>query len=358
MSTDGKALTPQNAGYYEGVTDVWYALTNGQNTEQALPSYSTPKVAGKSVEISVTPNFREAKVYASDYTTRREQRVESYTVSLNLDQLIPSVRQELLGRTAGADGVELVTGKNLGPWVALLFAATLDDGSKEYWRLFYGRFSEPGATHHTRNDGESYQHPVIQGIFLPLARNGRLGKILGGDAVSPRQANLLRRTGTLKTWAGANAAALTETPVATYALTDDGTAAMPRDVGATYTAACRMAGKWPGNGATTLKAHLGLVIGGAWYPFTPGGEGQSIGNGVNGNTTHQVVETFTLMPAMAAAIAAGGAQLGVKLSGGTIDASTATSSNTLIRLQEAVIKRGDTARWSSAPEDWFEQANN
>lgn len=159
MSTDGNALTPQNAGYYEGVTDVYYALMESPDLMNADPEYGTPKVAGKSIEISVTPNYKEGKVYASNVGTRREQRVESCSVQMNLDQLIPARRAELLGRQTGSDGVEVVTGKRAAPAVALLYAATLDDGTKEYRTLYKGRFSEPTNTHHTENDGDSYQLP-------------------------------------------------------------------------------------------------------------------------------------------------------------------------------------------------------
>ena len=67
----------------------------------ADPEYGTPKVAGKSIEISVTPNYKENKVYASNVATRREQVVDSYSVQLNLDQIIPERRAELLGRLTG-----------------------------------------------------------------------------------------------------------------------------------------------------------------------------------------------------------------------------------------------------------------
>lgn len=176
-NTSTNTLTPQNAGYYEGVTDVYYALMTTMDGPSTAPVYGTPAVAGKTIEIQITPNYREGKVYASNIATRREQRVESYTVSLNLDQIIPSVRKELLGREQGTDGVELIKGSNIGPWVAILFSVTLDDGTKEYWAMYKGRFQEPTGTHHTRNDGDSYQHPTIQATFVRLENNDALAAV-------------------------------------------------------------------------------------------------------------------------------------------------------------------------------------
>ena len=169
--------TPQNAGYFDGVTDVYYALMTTQDGPGTAPAYGTPAVAGKTIEIQITPNYKEGKVYASNVATRREQRVESYNVSLNADQLIPAVRKVLLGREAGADGVEIIKGDQVAPWVAILFAVTLDDDTKEYWVMYKGRFSEPTNTHHTRNDGDSYQHPTIQATFVRLENNDALAAV-------------------------------------------------------------------------------------------------------------------------------------------------------------------------------------
>ena len=185
MSTDGTALTVQNAGYYEGVTDVYYALMTGMDARNQAPVYGPAVCAGKSIEVQAAPNYRERKVYASNVAKRRDQLPESYTVTLNLDQVIPAVRKVLLGRRDGGNGVELITGKNVGPWVALLFAATLDDGSLEYRQLYKGRFSEPTATHHTKNDGDSYQHPTITGTFVRLGNNDQIGTVLNDGEDHP-----------------------------------------------------------------------------------------------------------------------------------------------------------------------------
>lgn len=171
------SYTPQNAGYFEGVTDVYYALMTTEDTPSSAPVYGTPAVAGKTIEITITPNYREGKVYASNVATRREQRVDSYTVSLNLDQIIPSVRKVLLGRDTDTAEVEILKGSKNGPWVAIMFSVTLDDNSKEYWAMYKGRFAEPTNTHHTVNDSASYQHPTIQATFVRLENNDALAAI-------------------------------------------------------------------------------------------------------------------------------------------------------------------------------------
>lgn len=176
-NTNTNTLTPQNAGYFEGVTDVYYALMTTMDGPGVAPAYGTPAVAGKTIEIQITPNYREGKVYASNVATRREQRVESYSVSLNLDQIIPSVRRVLLNREVDSNGVETIKGNKIGPWVAILFSVTLDDGTKEYWAMYKGRFQEPTNTHHTRNDGDSYQHPTIQATFVRLENNDALAAV-------------------------------------------------------------------------------------------------------------------------------------------------------------------------------------
>ena len=177
MPTDSNPLTPQNAGYYEGVTDVYYALMTTEDGPNTAPVYGDPVCAAKTIEIQVAPNYLEKKVYASNVATRRESRVETYTVTLNADQVIPSVRKVLLGREAGADGVELIKGVNKAPYVAILFAITLDDDTKEYWCLYKGKFQEPSNTHHTKNDGDSYQHPSLVATFVRLENNDALAAV-------------------------------------------------------------------------------------------------------------------------------------------------------------------------------------
>lgn len=153
-------------GYYTGVLDIYYALITKPETATTKPVYAAPAVMGKTIEVTITPNYKEGSVYASNVATRNEKRVDSYTVSVNVDKLPYAVRKALLGRTQDSKGVQIIKGGQKAPEVAIGFAITLDDGSKELWWMYKGTFAEPTSTAHTDSSSTTYQHPTIEGKFV------------------------------------------------------------------------------------------------------------------------------------------------------------------------------------------------
>ena len=140
-------------GYYTGVLDIYYALITKPET-------------ATTIEVTITPNYKEGSVYASNVATRNEKRVDSYTVSANVDKLSYAVRKALLGRTQDSKGVQIIKGGQKAPEVAIGFAMTLDDGSKELWWMYKGTFAEPTSTARTDSNNTTYQHPTIEGKFV------------------------------------------------------------------------------------------------------------------------------------------------------------------------------------------------
>lgn len=164
-------------GYFSGVLDMHYALMNGEDSPSKRPTYGDMKTMSKTIEVTITPNYKEGKVYASNVATRNERRVDSYTVSVNADKLPYQVRKELLGRESDANGVQIVKGNQVAPYVACAFALTLDDESEELWVLYKGKFSEPSQTGHTDSDSTTYQHPTIEGTFVRREYDNALAAI-------------------------------------------------------------------------------------------------------------------------------------------------------------------------------------
>ena len=153
-------------GYFYGILDIYFALMATADSPNARPTYSAYQVMGKTIEATITPNYKEGKVFASNVSTRNEKRVDSYTVSLNLDKIPYAVRKILLGRMEDSNGVQIIKGNQIAPYVAIAFALTLDDGSKELWTLYKGKFSEFAQTGHTDSDSMTYQHPTIEATFI------------------------------------------------------------------------------------------------------------------------------------------------------------------------------------------------
>lgn len=165
-------------GYFYGILDIYFALMATADTAAAAPTYGDFEVMGKTIEATITPNYKEAKVHASNATTRNEKRVDTYTVSLNLDKIPFAVREKLLGRMKDANGVQIIKGGQRAPQVAIAFALTLDDGSLELWTLYKGTFAEHAQTGHTDSDTMTFQHPTIEATFVRRTYDDALAAIV------------------------------------------------------------------------------------------------------------------------------------------------------------------------------------
>lgn len=165
-------------GYFYGVLDVYYALMTKEETSTAAPTYGAPKVLAKSIEVTVTPSYREGRLSASNATVRDTKRIDKYTVSLHVDKIPQAVAKELLGRTQDGKGVQIVKGNDVPPHVAVGFACTLDDGSKELWWLYKGTFSEPTKSAKTDGEAIEYQTPTIEGVFVRRMHDDALAAVV------------------------------------------------------------------------------------------------------------------------------------------------------------------------------------
>lgn len=153
-------------GYFTGILDLYYALMTTEDTSAAAPVYEEPRVLAKSIEVTITPTYREGKLHASNATVRNQKRIDTYTVSLHVDKVPYNVTSEILGRSVDGNGVQIIKGGNTPPNLALGFACTLDDGSKELWWLYKGTFSEITKSASTEADAIEYQTPTIEGTFV------------------------------------------------------------------------------------------------------------------------------------------------------------------------------------------------
>ncbi len=153
-------------GYYYGILDVYYAMMKTDDSAAAAPTYDVPKVLGKSIEVTVTPNYREGSLYASNAKVRDVKKIDSYSVKVNADKIAADVQSEVLGRTTDANGVQMIKGTNEPPKIAIGFALTLDNGEKELWWMYKGQLSEPSLTGKTDSDKLEYQTPSLEGNFV------------------------------------------------------------------------------------------------------------------------------------------------------------------------------------------------
>lgn len=170
----------QTTGYYEGVLDLYFALMTTEDAADTPAAYGTPEVLAKNIETTVTPRYREGVLHASNVAVRREKRLAGYDLSVNVDQVSAAVRQKLLGRTVDANGVESLNTNQSAPYVAVGFAQTKDNGEKELWWLYKGKFAEVEKKAKTRGDNIEYQTPTLTAQF-DARHDGEIANVVDSD---------------------------------------------------------------------------------------------------------------------------------------------------------------------------------
>lgn len=165
-------------GYFYGVLDVYAAMMKNSDTATGAPTYETPEVLAKSIEVTISPSYREGKLSASNVTVRSLKRVDTYTVKLNVDKIPYKMMGKMMGRTLDGNGVQVITGSANAPYMAIGFACTLDDGTKEYWWMYKGSFAEISKSAKTDGDKLNYQTPTIEGTFIRRQDNDALAAVV------------------------------------------------------------------------------------------------------------------------------------------------------------------------------------
>lgn len=152
-------------GYYSGTCDIYYALFETDDSSQAAPVYGTPVLLGKSVEVSITPTYKEGQKYASNTKVRNLKKLDSYEVEITPDAISMEDKAALLGRTVDKNGAHILDGDAKAPYVALGFGFTTDDGNVDLWWLYKGTFGEIEYSGATQEDSIEWTDPKLSGIF-------------------------------------------------------------------------------------------------------------------------------------------------------------------------------------------------
>lgn len=173
-------------GYFTGVLDLYYAKMTTEDTASTAPVYGAPSVLAKNIEVTITPVYREGKLHASNAMVRNTKRVDGYTLSANVDKVSPAVQADVLGRVKDTNSVQIVKGSNVPPKVAVGFACTLDDGTKEFWWLYKGEFAEPTKSAKTDGENIEYQTPTLEANFVRRMNDDALSAVVDtGDEDVP-----------------------------------------------------------------------------------------------------------------------------------------------------------------------------
>ena len=93
------------------------------------------------------------------------------TVSSQFHTLPIEDKQALLGYEV-VDGITAAGGTDISPYVAVVFAKTHEDGSREYVGLPKGMFTRPSIEGQTKEDGVEFSNETIEAQFIDRKVDG------------------------------------------------------------------------------------------------------------------------------------------------------------------------------------------
>lgn len=135
------------------------------DTSAAKPTYDAPRILGMGIEVSITPNYAEGELHASNTVARRTKRITSYSIKLNTATMEPDMVAYALGRRQDSNGVQLIGGDNVPRAVAIGFVRTRDTGKREAWWIYKGELAEAAVSAKTSSGSIEYQTPSLEGTF-------------------------------------------------------------------------------------------------------------------------------------------------------------------------------------------------
>ncbi|MEA4928588.1 MAG: major tail protein [Candidatus Limiplasma sp.] len=150
--------------YYEGIADMYCAKMVQEETLQAPPVYGAVQLLGIGVSYKIAAKYTEGTLPGGNRNLRERKRLTSYEVELNVDRVRQAVLESFEGRERDANGVCKI-GAADAPYMALLFAVPLDDGTQELWVLYKGKLLAPDLEMKTRDGKYEWQTPTVKGTF-------------------------------------------------------------------------------------------------------------------------------------------------------------------------------------------------
>ena len=178
---DNETTTTQARSYFTGILDMYVAKMLTPDSSSAAPTYDTPRVLGMSIEVTITPQFKEGALHASNKMVRSKKVIDRYDLSFNADVITAEMAAYIFDRKADAKGVQILDGVNNPPECAIGFARTKDNGEKEYWWLYRAKFSEPTVSGKTEADNIEYQTPTIEARCDRRIYDNRLGMVADSE---------------------------------------------------------------------------------------------------------------------------------------------------------------------------------
>ena len=153
-------MPEKNYHSFTGLSEFYYQVEGGE-----LNEIKDPERIKYLQEISVTKDQEVEKAYGDNVVAEMAVANGTIEVEAGFHKLPLEDRVALFGLEENEDGLVAV-GNDTPPYVAVMFAKTMEDGSREYVGLPKGMFTFPELEGNTKEDGVEFSSDSSTGEFM------------------------------------------------------------------------------------------------------------------------------------------------------------------------------------------------
>ena len=172
-------MAEKNYRSFTGLTEFYYKV-HGEDVQKV----ADPERIKNLQEISVSKDQDIEKAYGDNQVAEMAVANGTIEVEAGFHKLPLEDRVALFGLEKSEDGIVSV-GNDTPPYVAVMFAKTMEDGSREYVGLPKGLFTFPELEGNTKEDGVEFGSDSTTAEFMQAPVKGfeeEKAMLLGHDA--------------------------------------------------------------------------------------------------------------------------------------------------------------------------------
>ena len=158
----GVTIGLTNLHYAKLLTDVApEGVTTGSST------YDTPKRIVGAISANFSPNASNDTLFADDGPYDTASTLGAMSMELNVADVPPEQRAELLGATYDTTtGVLKQSAEDIPPYVAVGMSVKKSNGADRYIWYLKGKFTAPDENNQAKADSINWNSPAMTGNFL------------------------------------------------------------------------------------------------------------------------------------------------------------------------------------------------
>lgn len=172
-------MAEKNYRSFTGLTEFYYKV-HGEDVQQV----TDPERIKYLQEISVSKDQEIEKAYGDNQVAEMAVANGTIEVEAGFHKLPLEDRVALFGLEKSEEGIVSV-GNDTPPYVAVMFAKTMEDGSREYVGLPKGLFTFPEVEGNTKEDGVEFSSDSTTAEFMQAPVKGfeeEKAMLMGHDA--------------------------------------------------------------------------------------------------------------------------------------------------------------------------------